>query len=148
MKIASLTAVFMAAVGMAAAAPPPPSQSPAAIQRAADTTEAVANYELVLRACLCSPFSAIQTFEDRILTSRSPITLPPLGSFVYLKVGGTQQEALVVWRLTTDFIELGNTVTYRTIVETAPQDILQAANPNLPALGLTSFSIAGPPPPF
>lgn len=86
MKIASLTAVFMAAVGMAAAAPPPPSQSPAAIQRAADTTEAVANYELVLRACLCSPFSAIQTFEDRILASRSPITLPPLGSFVYLKV--------------------------------------------------------------
>jgi hypothetical protein len=82
------------------------------------------------------------------LTSRSPITLPPLGSFVYLKVGGAQQEALVVWRLTTDFIELGNTVTYRTIVETAPQDILQAANPNLPALGLTSFSIAGPPPPF
>jgi hypothetical protein len=148
MKITSLTAVFMAAVGMAAAAPPPPSQSPAAIQRAADTTEAVANYELVLRACLCSPFSAIQTFEDRILTSRSPITLPPLGSFVYLKVGGAQQEALVVWRLTTDFIELGNTVTYRTIVETAPQDILQAANPNLPALGLTSFSIAGPPPPF
>jgi hypothetical protein len=137
-------AFFVPALNMAAAAPP--SQSPAVIQ--GDTTEAVASYELVLRVCLCSPFSAIQTFEDRILTSRSPITLPPIGSFVYLNVGGAQQQSLVVWRLTTDFINVGNTVTYRTIVETAPQSILQAANPNLPALGLTSFSIAGPPPPF
>ena len=47
----------------------------------------------------------------------------------------------------TDFVSnAGGTVTYRTIVETAPQDVLQAANPNLPALGLTSFTIAGPPP--
>ena len=138
-------AFFVPALNMAAAAPP--SQNPAVIQ--GDTTEAVASYELVLRACLCSPFSAIQTFEDRILTSRSPITVPPIGSFVYLRVGNAaQQESLVVWRLTTDFIEGGNTVTYRTIVETAPQSILQAANPNLPALGLTSFSIAGPPPNF
>ena len=99
---------------------------------------------------MCSPFNATETVVDRVLDSRSPITVPPIGSFVYVASGlGPQQGALVVWRITIDFVsnEHGG-VTYRTIVETAPQDVLHTANRDLPALGLTSFSIAGPPPPF
>jgi hypothetical protein len=128
-----VTTILVATAGTAGAAPP---------------TDSVASYEVVIRECICSPFNASEATDIRILVSRSPITLPPIGSFVYVASGlGPQRDALVVWRLTTDFASnAGGTVTYRTIVETAPQDVLQAANPNLPALGLTSFTIAGPPP--
>jgi hypothetical protein len=84
------------------------------------------------------------------LDSRSPIPIPPIGSFIQAFKTDQHGQFNVVWRVSTDFQPVNpassaNRWVQVTVIETFPPNVMTANAPDSIASQLSLMNLAGPP---